>query len=159
MLIKLLSVKYISRFLTIGLLTVALIFVGGNSAKAESREQAVDRLTDFLFYRVNPQLNNRKLQPGEREYIYQWQRLRESIDPRVKSIQEVCFRVAPTETGWEFTAINGQTYEQTYDALADAIFYSRHPQRVGQPIGRGDRVSTSEWSAIRREMYISNCGL
>ncbi|NJK75973.1 MAG: hypothetical protein HC942_20690 [Microcoleus sp. SU_5_6] len=159
MLIKLLSVKYISRFLTIGLLTVALIFVGGNSAKAESREQAVDRLTDFLFYRVNPQLNNRKLQPGEREYIYQWQRLRESIDPRVKSIQEVCFRVAPTERGWEFTAINGQTYEQTYDALADAIFYSRHPQRVGQPIGRGDRVSTREWSAIRREMYISNCGL
>lgn len=159
MLIKLLSVKYISRFLTIGLLTVALILAGGNPAKAESREQAVDRLTDFLFYRVNPELNNRKLQPGEREYIYQWQRLREAIEPRVKSIQEVCFGVTPTETGWEFTTINGQTYEQTYDTLADAIFYSRHPQRVGQPIGRGDRVSTSEWSAIRREMYISNCGL
>lgn len=164
MLIKLLSVKYISRFLisrflTIGLVTIALILAGGNPAKAESREQAVDRLTDLLFYRVNPQLNDRKLQPGEREYIYQWQRLREAIDPRVKSIHEVCFRVPPEETGWEFTAINGQTYEQTYDALADAIFYSRHPQRVGQPIGRGDRISTSEWSAIRREMYISNCGL
>ncbi|MCU0541380.1 MAG: hypothetical protein MUE44_04240 [Oscillatoriaceae cyanobacterium Prado104] len=159
MLIKLLSVKYISRFLTIALFTIALILAGGNPAKAESREQAVDRLTDFLFYRVNPELNNRKLQPGEREYIYQWQRLREAIDPRVKSIHEVCFRVAPGETGWEFTAINGQTYEQTYDALADAIFYSRHPQRVGQPIGRGDRVSTSEWLAIRREIYISNCGL
>jgi hypothetical protein len=159
MLIELLSVKYISRFLTIGLLTIALILAGGNPAKAESREQAVDRLTDFLFYRVNPELNNRKLQPGEREYIYQWQRLREAIEPRVKSVQEVCFRVAPGETGWEFTAINGQTYEQTYDALADAIFYSRHPQRVGQQIGRGDRISTSEWLAIRREMYISNCGL
>ncbi|MGL5060396.1 MAG: hypothetical protein ACRC62_10485 [Microcoleus sp.] len=43
--------------------------------------------------------------------------------------------------------------------LADTIFYSRHPQRAHQPIGKGDRVSTSEWLAIRREMYISNCGL
>ena len=63
------------------------------------------------------------------------------------------------DTGWEFTTINGQTYEQTYDLLADTIFYSRHPQRTGQQIPKSDRIGISEWSAIRREMYISNCGL
>lgn len=159
MLVKSLSVKLVSRFSIICTIALALLLLGPNPAKAESREQAVDRLTDYLFYRVNPQLNNRKLQTGDREYIRQWQRLREAIDPRVKSIQEVCFRVSPQEKGWEFTVINGETYEQTYDRLADTIFYSRHPQRTGQQIPKNDKIGISEWSAIRREMYISNCGL
>ena len=159
MLVKSLSVKLVSRFSIICTIALALLLLGPNPAKAESREQAVDRLTDYLFYRVNPHLNNRKLQTGDREYIRQWQRLREAIDPRVKSIQEVCFRVSPQEKGWEFTVINGETYEQTYDRLADTIFYSRHPQRTGQQIPKNDKIGISEWSAIRREMYISNCGL
>ena len=154
-----LSIKPVSRLSIICTIAIALLLLGPNPAKAESREQAVDRLTDFLFYKVNPQLNNRKLQTGDREYIRQWQRLREAIDPRVKSVQEVCFRPAPGETGWEFTTINGETYQQTYDRLADTIFYSRHPQRTGQQIPPNDKISISEWSAIRREMFLSNCGL
>ena len=159
MLIKSLSIKPVSRFSMICVFAIALVLSSPNPAKAESREQAVDRLTDFLFYKVNPQLNNRKLQAGDREYSNQWRRLREAIDPRVKSVQEVCFRVAPEEKGWEFTTINGETYEQTYDRLADTIFYSRHPQRTGQQIPKSDKISISEWSAIRRYMFISNCGL
>ncbi len=152
-------IKPLSRFSIICTIAIALVLLGPNLAKAESRSQAVDRLTDILFYRVNPQLNNRKLQTGDREYSNQWRRLREAIDPRVKSVQEVCFRPAPGETGWEFTTINGETYEQTYDRLADTIFYSRHPQRTGQPIPKNDTIGISEWSAIRRHMFISNCGL
>ncbi|MEG3843164.1 hypothetical protein [Microcoleus sp. herbarium14] len=152
-------IKPVSRLSMICALTIALVIISPNPAKAESRDRAVDRLTDFLFYRVNPQLNNRKLQADDREYIRQWQKLREAIDPRVKSVQEVCFRPAPGETGWEFTTINGETYEQTYDRLADTIFYSRHPQRIGQPIPKNDKISISEWSAIRQEMFLSNCGL
>ncbi len=140
-------------------LAIALLLISPNLAKAESPEQAVDRLTDFLFYRVNPQLNNRKLQAGDREYIRQWQKLREAIDPRVKPAQEVCNTPGPGDIGWEFTTINGETYEQTYDLLADTIFYSRHPQRTGQPIPKNDKISISEWSAIRYYMYISNCGI
>jgi hypothetical protein len=157
--IESLSIKPVSRFSIICTIAIALLLSSPNPAKAESREQAVDRLTDYLFYRVNPQLNNRKLQTDDREYIRQWQRLREAIDPRVKSVQEVCFRPAPDERGWEFTVINGETYEQTYDRLADTIFYSRHPQRTGQPIPTNDKIGISEWSAIRREMFLSNCGL
>ena len=115
-------------------LAIAPILGGPNLAKAESRDQAVDRLTDFLFYKVNPELNNRKLQAGDRDYINEWQRLCAEIDPRVKSVQEVCYSPEPGDTGWEFTTINGQTYEQTYDRLADIIFYSRHPQMTGQPL-------------------------
>ncbi|MEG4572444.1 hypothetical protein QUA56_07055 [Microcoleus sp. N3A4] len=140
-------------------LAIALVFGGANLAKAESRDRAVDRLTDLLFYKVNPELNNRKLQAGDRDYIREWQRLRAEIDPRVKSAPEVCNSPGPGDTGWEFTVINGQTYEQTYDRLADIIFYSRHPQITGQQIHKGDRASSNEWLAIRREMYISNCGL
>ena len=159
MLIKSLSLKSVSKFSMVCVFAIALVLSSPNLAKAESRDRAVDQLTDFLFYKVNPQLDNRKLQMGDREYSNQWRRLREAIDPRVKSVQEVCFRPAPGETGWEFTTINGETYEQTYDRLADTIFYSRHPQRTGQPIPKSDRISISEWSAIRREMFISNCGL
>jgi len=152
-------IKSVSRFSMLCAIAIALIVSSPTLAKAESRDRAVDRLTDFLFYKVNPQLNNRKLQPGDREYIRQWQKLREAIDPRVKSVQEVCYSPEPGETGWEFTVIDGQTYEQTYDRLADTIFYSRHPQRTGQPIPKNDQISISEWSAIRREIFISNCGL
>ena len=152
-------IKPVSRFSMICALAIALLLLGPNPAKAGSRSQAVDELTDFIFYKVNPQLNNRKLQAGDREYSNQWRKLREAIDPRVKSVQEVCFRPSPEETGWEFTTINGQTYEQTYDRLADTIFYSRHPQRTGQPIPKNDTIGISEWSAIRRHMFISNCGL
>jgi hypothetical protein len=153
------SIKLISRLSMVCAIAIALIVISPNLAKAESREQAVDGFTDEIFYKVNPQLNNRKLQTGDREYIRQWQKLREAIDPRVKSVQEVCFRPEPGETGWEFTTINGETYEQTYDRLADTIFYSRHPQRTGQQIPKNDQISISEWSAIRRYMFISNCGL
>lgn len=151
--------KSVSKFSMILTLTISLVLGGANLAKAESRDRAVDRLTDFLFYKVNPQLNGSKLQTGDRNYITEWQRLREAIDPRVKSVQEVCYSPEPGETGWEFTVINGETYEQTYDRLADTIFYSRHPQRTGQPIPKNDQISISEWSAIRREIFISNCGL
>jgi hypothetical protein len=153
-----LSIKLVSRFAMVCTIAIALLLINPNLAKAESRSQAVDRLTDFLFYKVNPQLNNRKLQTGDREYIRQWQGLREAIDPRVKSVQEVCYRPEPGETGWEFTTINGETYEQTYDRLADIIFYSRHPQATGK-IRTGDRSSSYAWLAIRDKIYISNCGL
>ena len=159
MLVKSLSIKPLSRFLMVCTLAIALILSGPNLAKAESRDRAVDRLTDFLFYKVNPELNNRKLQAGDRNYINEWQRLRAEIDPRVKPAQEVCNSPSPGDTGWEFTTINGETYEQTYDRLADIIFYSRHPQTTGQQISRGDKARSNEWLAIRREMYISNCGL
>ena len=159
MLINSLSLKSVSKFLMVCSLAIAPILGGPNLAKAESRDQAVDRLTDFLFYKVNPELNNRKLQAGDRDYINEWQRLRAEIDPRVKPAQEVCNRPDPGDIGWEFTVINGETYEQTYDRLADIIFYSRHPQTTGQQISIGDKASSNEWLAIRREMFISNCGL
>jgi hypothetical protein len=63
--IESLSIKPVSRFSIICVLAIALVLISPNLAKAESREQAVDRLTDVLFYRVNPQLNNRKLQAGD----------------------------------------------------------------------------------------------
>jgi hypothetical protein len=94
------------------------------------------RLTDFLFYKVNPQLNNRKLQASDRDYILEWQRLRAAIDPRVKPAQEVCNSPGPADIGWEFTVINGETYEQTYD-----------------------KARSNQWLAIRREIYISTCGI
>jgi hypothetical protein len=156
--IELLSIKSVSRFARICTIAIAFVLSSPNLAKAESRDRAVDRLTDFIFYKLNPQLNNRRLQTGDRELIDEWQRLREAIDPRVKSVQEVCFRPAPGETGWEFTTINGETYQQTYDRLADIIFYSRHPQATGK-IRTGDRSSSYEWLAIRDKIYISNCGL
>jgi hypothetical protein len=159
MLIESLSIKPVSRFSMICTIAIALLLISPNLAKAELREQAVDRLTDILFYRVNPQLNNRKLQADDREYSNEWRRLREAIDPRVKPAQEVCNSPGPGDIGWEFTVINGETYQQTYDLLADTIFYSRHPQRTGQQIPKSDKISISEWSAIRQEMFLSNCGL
>jgi hypothetical protein len=123
----------------------------------ESKDRASDRLTDLLFYQLNPELKNRKLEPSDLGYTREWQRLRSAIAPRVQPSAEVCFPRSK-EGEWEFGPINGESQTATYDYLADAVFYSRNPDMNGS-IPANNQTAKNEWLAIRRVIYISNCGL
>jgi hypothetical protein len=48
--------------------------------------------------------------------------------------------------------------QATYDYLADVVFYNRNPQMNGS-IPANNQIAKDEWLAIRRLMFISNCGL
>lgn len=142
-------------------LTLALLIGSANLAKAESREQTVNELTDWLFYQVNPELNNRPLRSSDNpRYLREWRRLREAIDRRVIPSIEACGLLHSSDfPEWEFSPINGQSFESTYDSLTDVIFYSRHPERRGRQIQPNERAAAREWSSIRDKIYISTCGI
>jgi hypothetical protein len=123
----------------------------------EAKDKAIDRLTDGLFYQLNPELKNRKLEPSDRSYMSEWQKLRAAIAIRVKPSVEVCYP-RHKEGEWEFGTINGESQTATYDYLADAVFYSRNPDMNGL-IPANNQTAKNEWLAIRRVMYISSCGL
>lgn len=156
-----LSIKSISKLSVVCGLTLTLILGGINPAKAGSRDPVINSTTDWVFYQVNPQLNNRKLRSNEHGYIREWQRIRAAIEPRVVTIEEAC----PGAIGddikwkWEFSPINGESFEKTYDLLADVIFHSRHPERKGRQISRDERAAANEWASIRDKIHISTCGL
>ena len=67
-------------------LAIALVLGGSNLDIAtardyESRTQAVDRFTDWFFYRVNPQLGGRKLRSDDSSaYIREWNAIRSTVD-------------------------------------------------------------------------------
>ena len=158
--IKSSSIKSIWKLSTVCGLTLALILGSANLAKAESRTEAINSITDWVFYRVNPQLKNRKLRSNEYGYIREWQRIRAALEPRVIPSAEACpAPPSPGEPEWEFSPINGESFDKTYDLLADVIFHSRHPERKGRKIRPNERAAVNEWSSIRGKIHISTCGI
>jgi hypothetical protein len=128
------------------------------SHQAKSRDQVIDQKTDHFFYSVNPELNRRKLTQRDRAYVREWQTIRAAVAPLVKPTVEVCADPSPSDPKWEFDAIAGKSYQDTYDYLADVIFYSRNPKLAGQRLRPGTAYA-KEWSAIRKELFIDVCGL
>lgn len=158
--IKSLFINSSSKLLTICGLTLALILGSANLGKAESRAEAINSITDWVFYNVNPQLKKRKLRSNEHGYIREWQRIRAAIEPRVIPSAEACpAPPSPGEPEWEFSPINGESFDKTYDLLADVIFHNRHPERKGRKIRPNERAAVNEWSSIRRNIFISSCGI
>ncbi len=127
------------------------------TAPTEPRESAIDRITDNFFYQANPELKGRKLGSRDRTYIREWNQLRSAIVPMVKSSKEACFRHDPSDLYWEFD-LNDNPNQSNYDALADVIFYSRNPELQGEKLSPRSPAAR-EWSAIRKRLYISTCGI
>lgn len=125
------------------------------SLPRESRSDAINRITDNFFYQVNPELKGRKLGSRDRVYIREWNSLRQTIVPMVKTSREVCFRHGENEENyWEFHF----TSKNSYDVVADAIFYSRYPEMTGKKLSPGSSLAR-EWSKIRKPLYIGTCGI
>ncbi|MEG3859837.1 hypothetical protein [Microcoleus sp. herbarium12] len=91
MLIKSRSIESISKFSAVCMLTFAMFLCPNlDSATArdlESRTQAVDNLTDWFFYKVNPQLGDRKLRSDDSPiYIREWNAIRRTVDRATRSL-------------------------------------------------------------------------
>jgi hypothetical protein len=123
------------------------------AAPTEPRSEAIDRITDNFFHQANPELNKRKLGSRDRTYIREWKTLRQAIAPMVKTSREVCFRHGNGENYWEFNYNNN-----SYDDIADVIFYSRNPDLLGQKLSPRS-AAAKEWSRIRKPLYMSACGI
>jgi hypothetical protein len=162
--------RSIAQLSILSLLTVALIATGAQMASAdlnsnnravyptEPKGEAIDSYTDHFFYAANPELNKRKLRSGDTAYIQEWQAIRETMVPLVKTNREACGRnLGSTDLYWEFD-LDAPQNGSSYDYLADAIFYHRNPDMAGQKL-RPNTAAAREWSAIRSKMFISTCGM
>ncbi|MEG4494499.1 hypothetical protein QUA90_24645 [Microcoleus sp. D3_18_C4] len=153
-LIKSLSIKSKSHFLGVLALAIALVLGVANLDCAtardyESRTQAVDRFTDWFFYRVNPQLGGRKLRSDDSSaYIREWNAIRNTVDREMITTQGDCVG----DAFWDFdyrshgrSLVSGALEE---DRIADTIWDIRDPS--------GDKtradVSKQEWQKLRNSI-------
>lgn len=166
------STRTLSRFSAICLLSGTLFLTHATIANAipqranreftqvsrQAPTQLIDEYTDHFFYQANPQLQGRKLTSRDRNYIREWDNLRAAIAPLIKPTEVACAFAEP-DGRWEFH-FGGQpdSYSNPYDYLTDVIFYSRYPQMIGQKLQPGT-TDAQEWSAIRKRLYVSTCGI
>jgi hypothetical protein len=147
MLIKPLPVKSGSKFSAVCVLALALAIAGTNLASAgsrdlESRTQAVDRFTDWFFYKVNPQLGGRKLRSDDSSaYIREWNAIRSTVDREMIATPGDCVG----DAYWDFDA---GYYGRSLDRIADTIWDIRDPS--------GDKtradISKQEWQKLRNSI-------
>jgi hypothetical protein len=146
--IKLQSIKSASKFLFVFTLAFVLVISNANidSATArelESRTQAVDRLTDWFFYTVNPQLGMQKLRSDDSPiYIREWNAIRRTVDREMITTPGDCVG----DAFWDFDA---GSHVRSLDRIADTIWTIRDPS--------GDKtradVSKQEWKKLRQSIF------
>lgn len=131
-----------------------------SSQPTQTRDEAIDWLTDLLLNKVNPELNGRKLQSGEARYISEWKAIRQVIAEEMNPAATNCVG----DLYWElpsYDANYGSTdpnriphISGTFDRIADAIFYSRHPELVGTRLSAANSEQTREWDSIRQAIIV-----
>ncbi|WP_332954830.1 hypothetical protein [Microcoleus sp. AR_TQ3_B6] len=135
--------KSVSKFSAVCVLALALAIAGTNLASAgsrdlESRTQAVDRFTDWFFYKVNPQLGGRKLRSSDSYYIREWNAIRSTVEREMIATPGDCVG----DAFWDF---DSRYHGRSLDRIADTIWDIRDPS--------GDKtradVSKQEWQKLR----------
>ena len=134
--------------------SIPLILSSPTIAHAETRQQSVDSVTDWLFGNLHPELNRRKLRSHEYGYIREWQAIRRVINQGGLRYS----KVDPNNSGcgepdWTFSNDD----EALKERLADAVFHVRHPERNGAPIRPGERAAIREWLTLKDSMSVAYC--
>ncbi|NJM47376.1 MAG: hypothetical protein HC860_15455 [Alkalinema sp. RU_4_3] len=149
------------RNLVGGLVGLFLVLGLGTAAKAEaqlgSRAWMTDAYTDSVFYKLNPELNGRKLGSGEVAYIREWNMIRATVSEEME-YKDMC-----GDKGWflkSFDVYNagprGRYVGTSLDRVADAVFYYRNPDMEGQKINPSDRNAVRLWNQIRETVTITD---
>jgi hypothetical protein len=129
-------------------------------SKTKTREQAINWLTDLLLNQVNSELDGRKLQPNEFRYINEWTMIRQVVAQEMNSTPTDCvgdlyWELPDYDWNYESTQPNRSRYvSDTFNRIADAIFYSRHPEWVGKKLPSKNSAQAQEWKSIRQAIII-----
>jgi hypothetical protein len=126
-------------------------------AASQTPEKAIDNLTDSIFYRLYPRLNHRKIRSDETQYINEWAAIKKVVSQDSLVYQDACGRNS-TNYEWLLSKYDDESpgnntsvfSSPVLDKVADAIFYTRHPELVYRRIQPSEMRLASEWSGIRR---------
>jgi hypothetical protein len=143
------------------ILTTTIVCTNSLTARADdshqTREAAIDRQTDWFLYKVNPELQHRKLRSQDFQYIKEWNAIRKAVAREMKSTVSSCGGDQYWEL-FEYDWLYGSSdpsqrhVSPSFDRIADAIFYSRHPKLAGTQISASNSALAREWSHIRRSI-------
>lgn len=153
--LKLSAVQLIAMM--IGILSTAIATPARADQSNVSRQDAINSQTDMFLYKVNPELNGRKLRSNDYGYINQWNAIRAAVEQEMKPDISSC----AGDQYWElysYDGINGLPSSRrpspSFDRIADAIFHSRHPELNGRSISSTNSALANEWSQIRRSIMV-----
>lgn len=126
-------------------------------AAPRAPEKAIAEWTDFIFYKLHPQLNRRKIRPDETQYVKEWAAIQKVVrDNLVYELE--CTRRATYD--WLISVYDGQgrngliLSSPVLNKVANAVFYARHPELGYRSIRAGETQLASEWSQIRRTVSL-----
>ncbi|NJK52829.1 MAG: hypothetical protein HC936_08325 [Leptolyngbyaceae cyanobacterium SU_3_3] len=143
------------------ILTTTIVCTHSLTARADdsyqTREAAIDRQADWFLYNVNPKLQGRKLRSNDAQYIKEWNAIRKAVAREMKSTISSCGGAQYwelVEYDWLYGSsdLAERHVSSSFDRIANAIFYSRHPKLAGTQISSSNSALAREWSHIRRSI-------
>lgn len=147
-------VKSISKLMMMSTVSLMLVLGGANIASAETRQQSVDKVTDWLFGNLHPQLNRRKIRANEYGYIREWQAIRRVVDQGGLRYEKIDPSRNPCDIpDWSFPNDD----EALKERLADAVFHARYPARRGRAIRANEQAAMREWVKLKNSMHVAYC--
>jgi hypothetical protein len=132
----------------LGLSIAIASVVFSSPAIASAPDSILDQHTDSYFWDVHPEMRNRQIQPSQTQYKEEWLAIREVLESRL-TYQKVCYK-----EGYGYDVEN---YGETLQALADAVFYVRHPGLAGRKIRPNETGLIEEWNSIVKKFPLDNC--
>ena len=128
-------------------------------AASRAPEKAIDNLTDYIFYNLHPQLNRRKIRSDETQYINEWAAIKKVVSNDNLVYQDACGRNSRNYE-WLLSVYDGEgggrqgrtisLSSPVLDKVADAVFYTRHPELDYRKVKPSETRLVSEWSQIRQ---------
>ncbi|MEG4286306.1 hypothetical protein QUB68_24560 [Microcoleus sp. A006_D1] len=146
--LPLLSVKAIAQ--PISYPVADSVTIAANNAP----EKAIDESTDFIFYKLYPQLNSRKIRSNETQYIKEWAAIKKVLGDGNLVYQRGC----NVRSEWRLSEYDAPGViagpillsSTVLNKVADAVFYTRYPELGYRKIKPSETSLASEWSQIRR---------
>lgn len=127
-------------------------------AASQAPAQAINELTDYLFYNLYPRLNRRKIRSDETQYIKEWAAIKKVVSQDSLVYEMDCGRNLNNNYEWRLSSYDSSGLARNASPLsspvlnrvADAVFYTRHPELVYRKIQPSETRLASEWLQIRR---------
>ncbi len=132
------------KSLGLSIVTTSVLFC--SQAIASVPDSVLNKFTNLLFWTIHPEMHDKKIQPNQTEYQKEWLAIREVLQDKLIYDTRVEYCGRP---GYLLT----NSGNDPYIALADAIFYTRHPELGGGKIQLNETHLQEEWNAIFKSLH------
>jgi len=114
--------------------------------------QVLDQWSNSYFWYVRPEMLNRRIQPSQKLYQREWLAVRAVLQEKLVWMQLPGCVSDSGEYDYELP-----DYKDAHTAIADAVFYTRHPELRGRKLRPSETRLIEEWNSIYKSFPYSPC--